>query len=54
MDDQRNLMFLGKVRHRFTNLRIVPIKLTLNALSQEYGVLNLNQMNLDIKITSEN
>ena len=50
MDDQRNLMYVGKVRHRFTNVSMEPIKLCLNAYAEEFGVFNLNQMNLDIDV----
>ena len=46
-------MYVGKVRHRFTNVvQNNPIKLSLSAIAEEYGVLNLNQMNLDINVTA--
>ena len=48
IDDERNLTFVGKVRHRFTNLGMDPVNLTLNALAHEYGIYNVNQMNLDV------
>ena len=53
MDDHRSLMYVGKVRHKFTNVTMDPIKLCFNAMAEEYGVFNLNQMNLDIQITAE-
>jgi len=41
-------MYVGKVRHRFTDLSMDPIKLSLSAIAHEFGVFNLNQMNLDV------